>query len=149
MDNKMISWLNYSVSDKEGEACSVLQPGASSQGGWTESELTETGIYMRDLLRSYPDEPVITLAPGPTHHLVTTGMYNGIIQVQYKLSALQYVAFSLFDVNGSLLWNRQIGMKGAGNHSESIFTENLPNNIYMVNVSIGGASHTNQVFLMR
>jgi endoglucanase len=48
-----ISWINWSVSDKPGELCSILQPGAPSNGGWTSAQLTETGNYIRAKLRSF------------------------------------------------------------------------------------------------
>jgi endoglucanase len=53
MDENQLSWINYSVSDKAGETISVLEPGASASGGWDASQLTETGEYIRDVLRSY------------------------------------------------------------------------------------------------
>lgn len=53
MDEHQISWLNYSVSDKAGETISVLQPQARSSGGWSASELTESGVQIRKRLRSY------------------------------------------------------------------------------------------------
>jgi aryl-phospho-beta-D-glucosidase BglC (GH1 family) len=53
LEDKHISWLNWSVSDKAGETCSVLQPGASASGGWSATELTESGTHFRNLLRSY------------------------------------------------------------------------------------------------
>jgi endoglucanase len=55
MDENGISWINYSVSDKEGETISVLEPGAPASGGWDASQLTETGEYIRDVFRSYCD----------------------------------------------------------------------------------------------
>ena len=53
MEKNRISWLNYSVSDKAGETISVLQPGASASGGWSDAQLTESGQQVRRLLRSY------------------------------------------------------------------------------------------------
>lgn len=53
MDQNDISWLNYSVSDKPGETISVLQPGAPANGAWTDSQLTESGQYVRKLLRAH------------------------------------------------------------------------------------------------
>jgi aryl-phospho-beta-D-glucosidase BglC (GH1 family) len=53
LQQKQISWLNWSVSDKAGETCSVLQPGADGAGGWTAAELTESGQHVRNVLRSY------------------------------------------------------------------------------------------------
>lgn len=53
MESNGISWLNYSVSDKPGETISVLQPGAPANGAWTDAHLTESGKYVRNLLRKY------------------------------------------------------------------------------------------------
>lgn len=53
MDENGISWIDYSVSDKAGETISVLEPGAAATGGWDEAQLTETGQYVREVLRGY------------------------------------------------------------------------------------------------
>jgi endoglucanase len=53
LERNRVSWLNYSVSDKAGETISVLNPGANAAGNWTEAELTESGRYVRKLLRSH------------------------------------------------------------------------------------------------
>jgi endoglucanase len=53
MDDNQISWLNWSVSDKAGERCSILQPGGNASGGWSATELTESGAHVRNVLRSY------------------------------------------------------------------------------------------------
>jgi endoglucanase len=45
-----ISWITWSVSDKD-ETCSVLKAGAASTGGWTENDLKESGVLARGYLR--------------------------------------------------------------------------------------------------
>lgn len=50
MENRGISWVTWSVSDKD-ETCSVLQKSAASTGGWKESDLKESGKKTRDYLR--------------------------------------------------------------------------------------------------
>lgn len=47
-----ISWITWSVSDKD-ETCSVLKKSASSTGGWKEEDLKESGMKTRALLRKY------------------------------------------------------------------------------------------------
>jgi endoglucanase len=49
---KKISWVTWSISDKD-ETCSVLQPSADSNGGWSQKDLKESGIKTRELLRKY------------------------------------------------------------------------------------------------
>jgi endoglucanase len=51
-EQKQISWVVWSVHDKH-EQCSVLLKSADSNGNWKESDLNETGIYSRKLLRKY------------------------------------------------------------------------------------------------
>jgi endoglucanase len=45
----MVFW---SIADKN-ETCSILNKSASSEGNWTETDLKESGIKTRELLRSY------------------------------------------------------------------------------------------------
>ena len=47
-----ISWVTWSVSDKD-ETCSVLLPSASATGHWKDSDLKESGMKTRALLRKY------------------------------------------------------------------------------------------------
>ena len=54
METHHLSWCKWSVADKE-ETSSVLKPGASVSGGWLESDLSESGVYIRSLIRQYHD----------------------------------------------------------------------------------------------
>lgn len=50
MENKKISWIAWSVADKN-ETCSMLQPAASATGSWTESQVKPWGQIVRNILR--------------------------------------------------------------------------------------------------
>lgn len=51
-----ISWITWSVSDKD-ETCSVLQKTAGSSGGWKAKHLKASGVKARSLLRSFSPQP--------------------------------------------------------------------------------------------
>jgi endoglucanase len=51
-EKNKISWITWSVSDKD-ETCSVLQKSAGAEGGWKESDLKESGIKTKALLKKY------------------------------------------------------------------------------------------------
>ena len=51
-EEKKVSWITWSVSDKN-ETCSVLLPTASSDGNWKDSDLKESGLKVREMLRNY------------------------------------------------------------------------------------------------
>jgi len=50
MEERKLSWITWSVSDKN-ESCSVLNTSASSDGNWTEKDLKESGLKTREFLR--------------------------------------------------------------------------------------------------
>jgi endoglucanase len=52
MEDRKLSWLTWSVSDKE-ETCSILNKSAKSEGKWKEEDLKESGIQVRQFLRKY------------------------------------------------------------------------------------------------
>lgn len=52
MESRQLSWITWSVSDKD-ETCSVLKKTAASEGGWKESDLKESGIRARAYLRQF------------------------------------------------------------------------------------------------
>lgn len=51
-EKNKISWITWSVSDKD-ETCSVLLPSAASTGNWTEKDLKPSGRKTRALLRKW------------------------------------------------------------------------------------------------
>lgn len=52
MEVKKLSWVTWSVSDKD-ETCSVLKKSAKSEGKWKTEDLKESGIKAREYLRKY------------------------------------------------------------------------------------------------
>jgi endoglucanase len=52
MDEKRISWVAWSVSDKN-ESCSVLYPTAGSEGNWKVADIKEWGQITKEALRNY------------------------------------------------------------------------------------------------
>lgn len=51
-DKQGISYCNWSICNKD-ETCSVLRPGTSANGNWSESDLTENGKRIRNWLRKH------------------------------------------------------------------------------------------------
>jgi endoglucanase len=61
MDKNKISWVTWSVSDKD-ETCSVLKKGASATGNWETSDLKESGVKTREYLKSYNEDGTLKTA---------------------------------------------------------------------------------------
>ncbi len=52
MEKHHISWVSWSISDKN-ETCSMIQASAPSNGGWNQSQLKEWGITTRKYIKEY------------------------------------------------------------------------------------------------
>ncbi len=52
MEERKLSWITWSISDKN-ESCSILKKTAKSQGKWKMEDLKESGIKVREYLRKY------------------------------------------------------------------------------------------------
>jgi len=52
MEERKISWLTWSISDKD-ETCSMLKKSADSEGNWKDEDLKESGLKTQELLRKY------------------------------------------------------------------------------------------------
>jgi endoglucanase len=52
MDERKLSWVTWSVSDKD-ETCSMLKPSANSNGKWKDKDIKESGIKVRGYLKRY------------------------------------------------------------------------------------------------
>ncbi|MEP6804599.1 MAG: glycoside hydrolase family 5 protein [Flavobacterium sp.] len=52
MEAKKLSWITWSVSDKD-ETCSILKKSAKSEGKWKDQDIKESGIKVREFLRKY------------------------------------------------------------------------------------------------
>lgn len=52
MEDNKISWVSWSISDKN-ETCSMLNTSAADKGNWSENEMKESGIKTREKLREF------------------------------------------------------------------------------------------------
>ncbi len=50
MDKNMLSWCNWSVADKK-ETASIVKPGSSGKGNWSQDDLTASGKLIREKIR--------------------------------------------------------------------------------------------------
>ena len=57
LESKKISWVNWSISDKN-ETCSMIFPRANKNGGWDESLIKPAGRQSRKVIRQYNSHTV-------------------------------------------------------------------------------------------
>ena len=52
MEKNHLSWVNWSISNKN-ETCSMILPRGSYEGGWADDVIKPAGIQCRKFLRQY------------------------------------------------------------------------------------------------
>ncbi|OPZ86179.1 MAG: Endoglucanase 5A [Firmicutes bacterium ADurb.Bin419] len=85
LDERKISWVNWSLSDKP-ESSAALLPSASSKGGWTDSDLSESGLLIKYLMKGEKEAPFF--CEGFESMLFTSGGWdaNGAMILQDKVA---------------------------------------------------------------
>ncbi|OKP95466.1 cellulase family glycosylhydrolase [Paenibacillus sp. P46E] len=71
MKDRKLSWTNWSLCDKT-EASAALAPGASPYGGWSDGQLTASGKFVRDQIKS-ETPPSDGIVSGKTYKMVNVG----------------------------------------------------------------------------
>ncbi|HQF54841.1 MAG TPA: glycoside hydrolase family 5 protein [Fibrobacteria bacterium] len=100
-----ISWCNWSVSNKD-ESSAALKPGASYNGGWPDSMLTPSGLYVRRKIREVTERIPVSVAPrsrsiGPARVMATTQGWR----VQLPKNATEV---RVSDLQGRILSRHQV-----------------------------------------
>jgi hypothetical protein len=102
-----ISHLNWALNDKS-ETASLLKSGVSVTGGWTQEDLTASGIIVREIMDYWPEEPPsstgLTAVIDQADFALT--MNKGEMTILHKPDLVLYRIY-IYDVAGKLLYNRQ------------------------------------------
>ncbi|HRD19070.1 MAG TPA: cellulase family glycosylhydrolase [Candidatus Marinimicrobia bacterium] len=108
MESNQISWCNWSIADKN-ETSAALKPGASANGGWSVSEITESGLLIRDyIIRGNTKQPNLVTKT----RLIPDGFalaqnypnpFNSSTQISFELPVSASVNLGVYDLRGNLI----------------------------------------------
>lgn len=133
-----ISHCNWAVNDKV-EPFSILKPGSSTTGNWTENDLTSSGIFVKNIIKNWDSDcnnlSVADLNYGKSDFELYPNPSNGSVTI--KGDDIQKV--EVFNVNGQLIRNITTNEKQI-----NIDLNNLPTSLYFVNIIT-----TNGVFVKK
>lgn len=57
LNQRNVSWVNWSLADKA-EASAALNPGANPNGGWSDSELSQSGKFVKSIMKQNYNPPI-------------------------------------------------------------------------------------------
>ncbi|MBN2519768.1 MAG: cellulase family glycosylhydrolase [Bacteroidales bacterium] len=142
MDDYMISWCNWSIADKD-ETSAALKSGASANGGWEISDLTESGIYVRNEIIDWYEQDYKPLPEEeePTNYNIFTSRSNLIkiypnpansfLNFEFDISSEQYVNIEIFDILGNRIFSFFNNYLQPGIYTKSFNINNLKTGTYI------------------
>jgi len=165
-DNK-ISWANWSVADLS-ETSAILLPGtgASQYGGWTDNQISPSGIYVRRKLREAYDSTVTVTEVKLNFELPREfqlyqnypNPFNPVTIIQYKLSPNPSpngrgegvrVTLKVYDVLGKEVATLVNEQKSPGAYEVQWIASSLPSGVYFYQLRAGNSVATKKLILTK
>jgi endoglucanase len=140
MDTNLISWCNWAVDDKA-ETSAALKPNVSATGGWQDSDLSESGILVRDKIiacngtLTAVQEPAV--ASGASDYRLARNYpnpFNSSTIIEFSLASSQRVKLEVFNEAGqtaALLVDERMSM---GIHRIDFRGDRLPGGEYIYRI---------------
>jgi endoglucanase len=154
MNDSMLSWCNWSVADKD-ETSAALRPGASATGGWSDTDLTESGAYIREAIIAW-NEPILSSIDKRT--IAAAGIrtprnrpnpFNGNTLIEFDLPVSQRVTIELFNISGQKMITLFDAALSSGSHRVPVNLTTFPSGIYMYRYAAGHAVQTGKLNLVK
>jgi len=137
MENNNISWCNWSIADKN-ETSAALIPGANSNGGWTDSNLSESGKFIRSKIIAYnnptgikeydfenDDKKINSIQTYPNP-------FNSSANIKIVLTKPNKIKVDLYNMLGENIFNVVDRVLSQGEHTFSVVLSSLPSGTYLL-----------------
>ena len=157
----MISWCNWSIADKE-ETAAVLVPGASATGGWSESDLTESGAYVRSKIINWYENPPTDIDDKQNSvdisnfelHQNYPNPFNPKTTIAYTIksiheSSLHTVDLSVYNILGQKVKTLVSEKKRLGSYQVDFDGSDFSSGIYLYRLEVGNYQDMKKMILVR
>ena len=154
LESNKISWCKWSVADLT-ETSAVLKLGANANGGWPESQLSESGLFIRNKIRSSyesmftyaePEEGVDTRYSLKQNY---PNPFNPTTIISYSIPQNSDVQLSVYSLLGERVASLFNGYEEAGKHEISFNGSDLPSGVYMYELRINDYSEVKKMVLLK
>jgi hypothetical protein len=156
MEEHKLSWCNWSVADLE-ETSAVLNNGASATGNWSSSDLSESGMLIRDEI-IYWNESIFFSVEDISQYDVKLGYdliqnfpnpFNSSTQFQFYIFSPQRVEIDVYNILGKKVFSLLNEQMQAGNHHILFHSDYLSSGTYFYKYETGNISQIKRMQLIK
>lgn len=140
MEDNKLSWCNWSIADKN-ETSAALKPGASRYGGWSLSDLTKSGLMIRDKIIFYntplltsADESEIQQSTYPKNFELYPNYpnpFNPTTTITFSIPKTSSIKLEIFNSLGEKVATLIDKTESAGNYKINWDAHNFSNGVYL------------------
>jgi endoglucanase len=139
MDQRMISWCNWSIADKV-ETSAALVPNASDTGGWDTDQITESGNLVRNRLIAWrnqeykPLPPIVGIGEFSINNPLLDIIPNPVIDnalIHIEIQSPQLLVFEIYNLQGQRIKMFSYQAESAGINQIKFETDNITNGSYI------------------
>ena len=136
LESNKISWCKWSVADLA-ETSAVLKEGTDPNGGWTEENLSESGVFIRDKIISSYNAMFTSVEPEKeldTRYSLFQNYpnpFNPTTKIGFILPESSNIRLAIYSLLGERVAVLLEGFEKAGQHEIIFNTSDLPSGIYM------------------
>jgi endoglucanase len=159
MDQHMISWCNWSLSDAN-ETSAALVPGASPTGAWSASDISESGTLIRDEIIAWYEQgyqPVSSLEQSEQNALKTgfnlnqnyPNPFNSSTNIRFSLSSAQQVKIDIYNILGEKIVTLLDKQMNPGTYNIPFDSGNLPSGVYFYQCQVKNNFQSGRMLLIK
>lgn len=125
LKRKHISHCNWSINDKQ-EGASALTQGASRNGNWSSDNLTWSGSFVRNILKSYDYGKLSDGIRFSSAPIITSAKLSYSFKIDYTATQNRDLVVSFLDKQGTVLGTTTTQVNNSGIKEISINLYSLP-----------------------
>jgi len=152
-DNKL-SWCNWSIADLT-ETSAALKPGSSVYGGWLDSDISISGLWVRRKLRA--EYELSTTSMGITSEIPMNfelrqnypNPFNPSTTITFSLPLKSFVTLKIFDVIGREIATVVSEELGEGSYTRHWNARGISSGVYFYRILAGNSVETKKMILLR
>jgi len=154
LEQNKISWCNWSIADLT-ETSAALNPGASGTGGWANSVLKPSGLFIRQKIR-IGNSSVATSVGSSTESPIKFGLnqnypnpFNPTTMISFQLPMMSKVKLTVYDVLGREKATLVDEVESAGVHKVEWNASALSSGVYFYALQAGNSVDVKKLMVLK
>ena len=131
--------LNWAINDKE-EGASALKPGTSPQGLWTNDKLTESGLLVKEIVKNWDANCVVTSLKNPLNeNIIKFEVYpnpsSDFLSLDFEVKKGEKLKVEMTDSVGKIFFEENLNIFNS-KYQKQINTKAFPRGTYFIKITM-------------